>query len=392
MNSIQLIIGGDLFLGRRIEPIAINDPGALISNEVRDIFHAADYKVINLESPLTKAGEEHQLLKTGPNIKADPETIKVLEYLNIDLVTLANNHIYDYGNKGLMDTLDLCDKKNIETVGAGKNLKDASIYIIKEIKGVKIAFLNVAENEWCNADNERGGANPMNIIKNSRVLQEAKSKSDVIILIIHGGHEQYYYPSPRMVDQYRFYAEQGASLIVNHHSHCISGYEVYKKVPIFYGLGNFLFDSKTTFEGWYEGTLLSININPEEDISFTLVPYSQSKNKFEVKLLKDFELEEFEKRIKSISSVIADPVLLENEFKKFVQMKSNDALEKLSTSYFVDHSLFRKIIRKLKVEKVFLRKNQLKIILNYIRCEAHRDVTIMTLKNYLSKKGNNEII
>jgi poly-gamma-glutamate capsule biosynthesis protein CapA/YwtB (metallophosphatase superfamily) len=125
MDNIQLNIAGDLFLGRRLESIAKKNPEFLFDAKVFKLFSDSDFNVLNLESPLTNAGDEHQILKTGPILKASPETIGVLDLLKINLVTLANNHIYDYGDKGLSDTLKLCKNHNIATVGAELNLSKA---------------------------------------------------------------------------------------------------------------------------------------------------------------------------------------------------------------------------------------------------------------------------
>jgi poly-gamma-glutamate capsule biosynthesis protein CapA/YwtB (metallophosphatase superfamily) len=76
----------------------------------------------------------------------------------------------------------------------------------------------------------------MDIIDNANQIKEAKATHDKVIVIVHGGHEYYNLPSPRMQKQYRFYADQGADFVVGHHTHCISGYEVYNGVPIYYSL------------------------------------------------------------------------------------------------------------------------------------------------------------
>ncbi|MEO7046239.1 MAG: CapA family protein, partial [Ferruginibacter sp.] len=101
MNPINLNIAGDLFLGRRVETIAINNPDSLFDNEIKKLFSASDFNIVNLESPLTNAGNKYKILKTGPNLKAAPETVGVLKSMNTTLVTLANNHSYDFGDKGI---------------------------------------------------------------------------------------------------------------------------------------------------------------------------------------------------------------------------------------------------------------------------------------------------
>ena len=286
MDNISINIAGDLFLGRRIESLAKENPPALFDAKILNLFSDSNFNVVNLESPLTNAGKEHLILKTGPNLKASPDTIGVLDLLKANLVTLANNHIYDYGKKGLSDTLDLCKKNNIATVGQILLLNKASKIFFKKIGQITIGVVNIAENEWGNANDNHGGANPMNIVANTRTINEAKKLADIVIVIVHGGHEYYHFPSPRMVEQYRFYAEQGASIIIGHHSHFISGYEIFEGVPIFYGLGNFLFDSTTSSKGWYIGLLLNLQINAQKEVSWNLYPYKQCNGKIKVEILR----------------------------------------------------------------------------------------------------------
>jgi len=386
MDSISINIGGDLFLGRRIEQIAMAEPEQLFDQKILDIFSLGDLNILNLESPLTNVQEEHRLIKTGPNLKASRDTVKVLNELKINLVTLANNHIYDYGDQGLSDTLELIRKNNIATVGAGLTLYEAEKIFTTKIKEITISVVNITENEWSTANENHGGANPMNIISNTRSIARAKSISDVVILVIHGGHEFYHYPSPRMVEQYRFYAEQGASMIVSHHSHCISGYEIYKNVPIFYGLGNFLFDSKTDFTGWYEGIFLNVEINFKKEISWKICPFKQCKNKLKVEILEGQDKIEVENKIMDINQIIAEPRLLKEKFNLFVYNQKNYVLSIFSTSYILKSKFLRSVIRKTGLEHFFLRRAQLKSFLNYSRCEALRDVSIKLLLDYITRK------
>src|SRR5690606_30821804 len=140
-----------------------------------------------------------KILKTGPHLKADKDsTLSVLKTLNIDLVTLANNHVLDYDEQGVLDTLVFCKENSIVTVGAGKNKEEAaSVFYIDSPQG-KIAIINIAENEWASATDTTAGANGMDLIDNIKQIQEAKSKSNFVFVIVHGGHEYYNLPSPRM--------------------------------------------------------------------------------------------------------------------------------------------------------------------------------------------------
>jgi poly-gamma-glutamate synthesis protein (capsule biosynthesis protein) len=388
MEETSINITGDLFLGRRIETIAVENPEALFDAGVIKLFESSSLNIINLESPLTDAGDKDKIIKTGPHLKASPKTIKALDQLNIHLVTLANNHIYDYGDRGLTDTLLLCKQHHISTVGAGRTLDEASKIFFKKIGEATVAIVNIAENEWSNANETKGGANPMNLIANTRSINEAKKVADIVIVIIHGGHEWYHFPSPRMVDQYRFYAEQGASIVVGHHSHYISGYEIFNDVPIFYGLGNFLFDSTTKLNGWYEGLLLNISISNQKEFTWNLFPYKQCGDNLKIEFLEGEEKLNIENRIKKYNSIIADPLKLRGKFDTLIEEHKKAILSTFSTSYFLKYKYFRSAIRKLGMERFFMRKEQIKSIMNYSRCEAHKDITFEVILNYLKENEN----
>src|SRR5690606_37754227 len=152
-----------------------------------------------------------------------------------------NNHILDYNERGVFDTLAFCAENNIATVGAGKDKWNAREPYFLESRRGRIAILNIAENEWASSTNSSAGANGMDLLNNIKQIQEAKAVRQFVFVIVHGGHEYFNLPSPRMKEQYRFYIENGADLVVGHHTHCISGFELYRGRPIYYSLGNFLF-------------------------------------------------------------------------------------------------------------------------------------------------------
>src|SRR5690554_5946321 len=312
---MKILITGDLFVSDQYYN------SNLIDKSVQDLFSKADYRIVNLEAPITDDRLENKIIKTGPHLRMSEQTaISVLNQLNIDGVTLANNHILDYGTKGLLDTFDTLKSKEIAYVGAGTNLKDAAKYITLNKEGVKIAVINFCENEWSIAEEDSPGANPMDIIDNANQIKEAIATHDKVIVIVHGGHEYYNLPSPRMQKQYRFYAEQGADIVVGHHTHCISGNEVYNGVPIYYSLGNFLFTSQSSINDWYTGLLLEIEIS-EGKLSTQLHPVKQQEKTFELSLLQNEEKEEVFNRIATYNSIIADQSKLKNEWNSYVDSK-----------------------------------------------------------------------
>jgi poly-gamma-glutamate capsule biosynthesis protein CapA/YwtB (metallophosphatase superfamily) len=375
---ISINIGGDLVISNdkfKEEDLDVNLVG---------LFAKSDLNILNLECPVTTVGTENKIIKTGPHIKGSQKSLTVaLKQLNVNLVTLANNHIMDYGRLGLQDTFEFCKSENVDTVGAGYDVEEASKVYRTEVKGHKISVINFAENEWCNADEDTAGANPMDIISNVNQIKKEKTISDTVIVIIHGGHEYHNMPSPRMVKQYRFYAENGASIIVGHHTHCITGYEIHNNIPIFYGLGNFLFEYDSIFESWYTGLVLHLEIDTNNNISFKLIPVEQNRSQFQLKQLSAEDQKTVFNKIENYNSIISDSNLLNVSWKNYLETKRKTYLQYLSPLTAFKNHYIKGIISKLNLYKLFLNTNRLKVLLNIMRCEAHSEITQATIKRHL---------
>ncbi|OQA87448.1 MAG: Capsule biosynthesis protein CapA [Bacteroidetes bacterium ADurb.Bin234] len=290
------------------------------------------------------------------------------------MVTLANNHILDYGAKGLKNTIDALKSCQINYVGAGMNLKDAAAPFSIDCDGIRIAILNFTENEWSIAEENKPGANPLNIIDNLNYIKAARAVHDKVICIIHGGHEFY---------KYHFYAEQGADAIVGHHTHCIGGFEIYKNVPIIYSLGNFLFTLTSKNEEWYTGLLAELTINKENSIKFKLLPIRQRKENFEVYLLKEEKSAAVMRQIKEINKTILNRDNLQESWLNYIQKNTSQYLNTLSFTNGIGNYYVRLVLQRLGFGKFFLSKEYLKLILNLMRCEAHSDIIKETIKKYL---------
>src|SRR5690606_26034950 len=212
LKEMKLFIGGDFCpVGRNAELI---DQGKFdeILGDLYSSMQDVDLCILNLESPLTHSNDT--ISKSGPNIQGNPNAVSLLNHAGVNLVTLANNHIMDFGVKGLADTLEVCKTHNIDTVGVGLTKTQRSQPFVQEINGKKLVILNFAENEF----NKIGeaGANTINLIENFNQIKEAKKSADFLMVIVHGGREHYQLPTPDVRERYRFFAEVGADLIVAH--------------------------------------------------------------------------------------------------------------------------------------------------------------------------------
>lgn len=348
----------------------------LIDTSIENLFKSADYRISNLEAPIINDIPAYKILKSGPHLRSSKETVlPYLEQLNINMVTLANNHILDYGEKGLKETIDFCKRNNIKYVGADKNLQEASKprHIINE--GIKISIINFAENEWASANDYSAGAAPMDLIDNVKLIQKEKKDCDLVFVIIHGGHEYYNLPSPKMQKEYRFYADNGADLLLGHHSHCLSGYEIHNNTPIYYSLGNFLFTKKSIHKDWYRGIVLEVEIFKTKKIKIKQHFVKQRERDFLVKVstAKDF-IEQFE----YYSKVISNKKELQENWDRFIGTMSNTYLKYFDFTNSLKNKYVRRIFHLMGFGKSSLKQRAL--YLNLIRCEAHNDV----LKNSLN--------
>jgi poly-gamma-glutamate synthesis protein (capsule biosynthesis protein) len=369
---MNIKITGDFVINREFK----------IDSNLISFFKNSDLNIVNLEAPVTTSTSK--ILKNGRHLKADLESTKqVLKELNVDLVTLANNHVLDYNAQGIRDTLEFCKQNEVDTVGAGSNIKDASkTYYIDTNEG-RIGIVNFAENEWASATENTAGAHPMDIIDNAKQIKESRLKADYVFVIVHGGHEYYNLPSPRMQKQYRFYAECGADLVVGHHTHCISGFEVYNKVPIYYSLGNFLFTMDSNYEDWYTGLVLEVEINGNILLS-KLHPIKQEKDSFKLSMLKGNDKNVVLNRVTSYSNTITNKTELKKEWGDFIESKYNDYLNRWSLFSFIENRYIRAILRRLGFTGINSRG--ISFFLNHMRCEAHADLSKEVIQKYLLKK------
>jgi poly-gamma-glutamate synthesis protein (capsule biosynthesis protein) len=378
MNCKILVTGDFCPIGRNAEKIANNDFS--VFGDFGSILKDTDFAITNLEAPLTETN--NKIKKSGPNMKGNPNTAKMLASFGFNLVTTANNHILDYGAEGIKDTLDICDSAELNYVGCGKNIQEARKPFITTIGDIKIGVLNFAENEFCAVTKDNYGANPMNEITNYYDIKNTKEKVDYLIVIIHGGREHYQLPTPKQRERYRFYVDSGADIVAGHHTHCYSGYEIYNEKPIFYSLGNFIFDYKKKYQTglWTKGYAVLFKIDKSK-INFELIPYHQGRiENPKLVLLNDEEKETFNKDIMRLNKIINNDALFNDEWNKYIKsQKLNYKSMLLLQNLYIRTAVARNLL-----PPVFLhsREHQL-LLLNLLRCESHREIMTNVLEEDL---------
>jgi poly-gamma-glutamate synthesis protein (capsule biosynthesis protein) len=347
--------------------------------EAVHLFRCADLALTNLEYPLTSG--KNTIRKYGSHMKGHPDAISILQRSGISLVSLANNHILDYGERGLLDTLDICRENGIDTVGAGLSLEEARSPFYKKIRGIRIAVIAFCENEFSVASGHRGGAAPMNPIDDYRQIQEARQKADILLVVVHGGNEFSHYPSPRVVKQYRFYAESGASAVIAHHPHYIQGYELHNGTPILYSLGKLLYtrmEDPHVLEAPIATLAFDVDtLEPTVDYDFFRISLENTR----LEELEGDEEEELRQRFSRYCTVLQDPQALVEEWDKYCRKREHIYLTVLT---LMPHVLFR-ILRRLKMTNLIKRyaRRRTKALIgleDMMRCESQRDASLHLLE------------
>jgi poly-gamma-glutamate capsule biosynthesis protein CapA/YwtB (metallophosphatase superfamily) len=343
-------------------------------SEVKSFFDQNDLNVLDLECPLTTSTDS--IKKTGPHIKSHPETASILNHLNCELVATANNHFKDYGWKGMQQTYETLNKHKISWLGSGADFKEASKTFYWKKEGTTIAFINITENEWTTTHDTNPGCHPIDLANVFNQIQEAKKQADFIVIIAHGGHEHYELPSPRMKKWYRFFVDAGANAVVAHHTHIISGYEVYKEAPIFYSLGNFCFDWKgLRNKPWNKGMIVRLGFEKDKSITFEMEFVSQNNDTVGLSLLNEKDKKAMLKHLQKLNSIIADDTLLEAEFTKYAE-----TWKPVMNTWIQPYKgkIMSSLYKRGLLPSIITQRKKL-LYTNLIQCEAHRDILLQSI-------------
>jgi len=264
VELIKLVFVGDVMFDRGVE-YSINKNGGgdfkypLL--KVGDYLKNADLLFGNLESVISDKGYN---VGSIYSFRADPQAIDALTYGDFDVVSLANNHMFDYTTLALKDTMDRLTENNIAYVGAGINEQEAFSLKVLEPKGLRVGFLaytNLGSSNWRAGENSSGIAwiSDSDLENIESAIKTAKEKVDLLVVSCHSGDEYALEPNLFQKEFYRAFIDAGADLVIGHHPHVIESVEQYKNGYIAYSLGNFVFDQSFS-EETMKGLLLEVFI------------------------------------------------------------------------------------------------------------------------------------
>ena len=280
-DTVTLLFAGDILMDDHYAVMSTfhnrgNDINQAFDQGLLEQMRNADIFMINNEFTFTSRGTPTVNKKF--TFRANPGNVSMYEEMGVDIVSVANNHIYDYGEISLLDTLDTLEQAEIPYVGAGRNMQEAMTPVYYIANGMKIAFVSATQIERNSvpdtkeATQDSAGVlrcmNPDNLLL---VIEEAKKNSDYVILYIHWGTESQEAIDWLQEQQAPIYAQAGVDLIIGDHPHCLQKMDSVEGVPVIYSLGNFWFNSRTQ-----NSCVVKVALRAGEMESFQFIPCRQS--------------------------------------------------------------------------------------------------------------------
>ncbi len=270
-DEITIVAAGDTMLGSWVEQVIADSGYDYPFRHLKSFLSDADIFFTNLEAPFGTSGEPFQKKFT---FRVNPDLIKVLNAGKINLVSLANNHVMDYGQSGLQETITSLKENHIRYAGAGMNVRQARQPAILQLHGARIGFLAYSltfpEAFWA-TDSSAGTCFPYEEYV-FRDVAELKKKCDLVLVSCHWGQELRREPKAYQIHFAHQLIDKGADIVLGHHPHVIQGMEIYNGKLVAYSLGNFIFGSYS--ENATESVLLKIRWKRKGVMKIQILPIS----------------------------------------------------------------------------------------------------------------------
>ena len=269
-GSVTLSFAGDVHFSELIlQNYDKNGISAIVDSEMLSYMKNADLFVLNHEFVFSTGGEAME--DKEYTLKNDPKYVKILQELGTDVVSIANNHILDFGHEAFLDTLATLEDAKIEYAGGGRNLERALAPVTKTINGQTFAIFAATRvspsYDWYANSKKPGVLQTYDASDLNKAIAEADSLYDHVIVFAHWGIEREEIPQDYQRTLAQGYIDHGADLVIGAHPHILQGFENYKGVPICYSLGNYLFGNRTG-----ETLLLNATFNESGQVSIELIP------------------------------------------------------------------------------------------------------------------------
>lgn len=382
----NIVICGDICPTPDTEALFLSGDAKGLFKDLLDVFQQADLLIGNLEFPLTDIGKG--VAKCGPVLKGKKECLSVLQIAGFNVLGLANNHIRDCGDEGVLSTLECCRNAGISTVGAGEDAAAAREPLHITVAGWRIGIIAFAEHEFNAASETQAGANLLDLFYSFDQMREVRAQCDYLVVLYHGGIEHYAYPSPMLQKKCRKMVESGADLVLCQHSHCIGTEEQHNDGTILYGQGNTVFGHRSEDPDWNHGLIVKVTLDESgpQNKEVTYLPILADKNGVQQVPPDKAEalLATFSERSKNIN----DNEFIKLSWQKFCSLHKSLYLPLLlGLGRFVN--VANRKMNNLIIDTLFSISRK-RITMNVIRCESHNEVIETILAQSIDIKVENK--
>ena len=261
-KETNIVFTGDFSFSGHFQEKYLDDK--FIDKSILDFLNNSDACILNYESPITpyKVTKKRRL-----HHRTNPEALDYIKAkFKNPILSFANNHMKDYENIGLIDTLELVEENQIKYIGAGRSKEEATRFEIIG-KDVKVGVIAIQYKKLHKSINNFMGPFHEDMIEElAERITEMKKKVNWVVLVYHGGDEFLFAPMPYTRKLFKKFIKLGVDVVVGHHPHVVQGYEYFNNKPIFYSLGNFAFDTdyQRIQEGTENGILLKLTFKKDK--------------------------------------------------------------------------------------------------------------------------------
>ena len=311
---------GDVNLGRAVGQELLKGNIGYPFEFIKDSLAKAEVVFVNLESQLSDQQGETQHPKYNLIFCGPPVGALSLKQAGVSVVSTANNHAFDYGQRALQETIQYLDSAGVASVGTTIDSGRVSVPVVVEHSGIRVGFL--AYTQFMNFPGSWVGH--VALYEQRRVeedIQALRAKVDFVVVSYHGGGEYIDQPPANVRRDFRAIADAGADVVLGHHPHYVQGIEQYKNTLLFYSLGNFVF-----YQPQHEWTQLGLGVELKLVRNDSAVVIEQARLlAFRAGLQPKFtlssaEAQSFFQRLKKLSSAH----LIQNNGEWFVQGRKNN--------------------------------------------------------------------
>lgn len=342
----------------------------LLSPELAAILRSHAISSCNFEAPVK--GKSAPIKKAGPHLSQHPQAPALLEKAGFNVINLANNHIYDYGQEALTQTIHAF--QHAVCVGAGNNFAEANALKVINVQHLKVGLLSFCEAEFgaitLNRSN-KGGYAWINHPAVNNLITEAKKNTDILLVQVHAGVEELEIPLPEWRERYRELVRLGADAVIGSHPHVPQGWETYLDKPIFFSLGNFYFDWSGTHPLWNKGIAVSLVFDHKKLVNVEVIPVERTTNGVGINRNGSFEqyLDSLNKQLEEPGYTTSINEQALSLWERYYRNYYDLALQGINEQVPIGKA-FRSFVKRL----LFRKKTSINtaLLLHNIRIESHR--------------------